>query len=78
MQYRFRIEAENSKRQPEENIKSYIHRLKTLVGKRWPTPPDADANARTACEKQRIGEYKDYFIPVVQHPLDLNRKHTRH
>ena len=25
-------------------------------------PPDADANARTACENQRIGKYKAYFI----------------
>ena len=28
MQYRFRIEAENLKRQPDENIKSYVHRIK--------------------------------------------------
>ena len=62
MQYRFRIEAEKLKRQPDENIKSYIHRIKTLVDKRWPTPSDADANARTTCENQRIGKYKDYFI----------------
>ena len=33
MQHRFRIEAENLKRQPDENIKSYIHRIKTLVDK---------------------------------------------
>ena len=50
MQYRLRIEAENLKRQPDENIKSYIHSIKTLVDKGWPTPSDADANARTACE----------------------------
>ena len=56
MQYRFRIEAENLKRQPDENIKSYIHRIKLLVDKGWPTPSDADANARTACENQRIGK----------------------
>ena len=40
MQYRFRIEAENLKRQPDKNIKTYIHRIKTLVdkdGRRLPT-----------------------------------------
>ena len=68
MQYRFRIEAENLKRQPDENIKSYIHRIKTLVDKGWPTPPDAEANARTACENQRIGKYKDYFIRSLTPP----------
>ena len=31
MQYRIRTGAENLKRQPNENIKSYIHRVKTLV-----------------------------------------------
>ena len=75
MQYRFRIEAETLKRQPDENIKSYIHRIKTLVDKGWPTP--SDANARTACENQRIGKYKDYFIRGLT-PLDFNRKPTRH
>ena len=55
-QYRFRIEAEKLKRQPDENIKSYIHIIKTLVDKGWPTPSDADANARTSCENQRIGK----------------------
>ena len=56
MQYRFQIEAENLKRQPDENIKSYILRIKTLVDKRWPTPSDAEANARIACENQRFGK----------------------
>ena len=68
MQYRFRIEAEQLKRQPDENIKSYIHRIKTLVDKGWPTPSDADANARTECENQRIGKYKDYFIRGLTPP----------
>ena len=68
MQYRFRIEAENLKRQPDENIKNYIHRIKTLVDKGWPTPSDADANARTACENQRIGKYKEYFIRGLTPP----------
>ena len=77
MQYRFRIEAENLKRQFDENIKNYIHRIKTLVDKEWPTPHDADANARTACENQRIGKYNDCFKRPLT-PLDLNRKTTRH
>ena len=68
MQYRFRIEAENLKRQPDENIKSYIHRIKTLVDKGWPTPSDADANERTAFENQRIGKYRDYFIRGLTPP----------
>ena len=68
MQYRFRIETGNLKRQPGENIKSYIHRIKTLVDKGGPTPSDADANARTAYENQRIGMYKDYFIRGLTPP----------
>ena len=39
MQYRFRIEAENLKRQPDENIENYIHRINTLVDKGWPSLP---------------------------------------
>ena len=73
MQYGFRIEAENLKRQPDENIKSFIHRIKTLVDKGWPMPSNADANARTACEYQRIGKYKDYFIRGLT-PFGLKRK----
>ena len=68
MQYQFRIETENSKRQPDENIKIHTHRMKTLVDKRWPTPPDADANARTACENQRNGKYKDNSIRSLPTP----------
>ena len=68
MQYRFRIEAENLKRQPDENFKSFIHRINTLVDKGWPTPSDADANAGTACKNQRIGKYKDYFIRGLTPP----------
>ena len=42
--------------------------MKTLVDKGWPTLPDADANARTACENQRNGKYKDYFIRGLTPP----------
>ena len=57
MQYRFRFEGQNFKRQPDENIISYIHRIKTLVDKGWQRPPDADADARTACENE-LGSIK--------------------
>ena len=73
MQYRFRIEAEILKRQPDENIKGYIHRKKTLIDKMWPTHPNADANARTACENQRIGKYTDYIIRGLT-PPELEQK----
>ena len=59
MQYRLRIEAENLKRQPDVNIKSYIHRIKTFVDKGWLTPPNATQEASTVCENRRIGKYKD-------------------
>ena len=68
MQYRFLIEAENLKRQPDENIKNCEHRIKTLVDEGWPTPSDAHANARTACENQGRGKYKDYFIRGLTPP----------
>ena len=68
MQYRFRIEAEILKRQPDENIKSYIHRIKALVDRGWSTPSDADAYARTAYVNQRIGKYEDCFIPGLTPP----------
>ena len=68
MQYRFRNEAENLKRQPDENINSYIHKLKTLVDKGWLTPTNADANERTVCQNQRTGKYKVYFIRCLTSP----------
>ena len=68
IQYRFGIEAENLKRQPDENIKSYMHRIKILNDKGWPTPSDADANAQTACKNQRIGKYKDFFTRGLTPP----------
>ena len=61
MQYGFRIEAEILKRQPDENIRSYVHRIKTLVDKEWLRPSDAVANAQKACGNQRIGKYRDFF-----------------
>ena len=58
MQYRFRIEAEKLKRQPDENIKSYIDRFKTLDVKWWPTPSDADAEAQTAAKNSELDSIK--------------------
>ena len=75
MQYRFRIEAENLKRQPDENIKRYIHRIKTLIDKGWPSPPAADTNPRTACENQRFGKYKAYFISGLTPPGREQKAH---
>ena len=75
MQYRCRVEAENLKRQPDENMKSYIHRIKTLGDKLWPTPSDADADAQTACENQRVGKYKDFFIRGLKHPRLKEKAH---
>ena len=68
MQYRFRIEPEILKTEPDENIKSYIHRIKTLGDKGWPTSPNADANARTACENHWNVKYKVYFIRGLTPP----------
>ena len=76
MQFRFQIEAENLKRQPDENMKSCIQRIKTLVDKGWPTPSDAEADAQTACGNQLTGKNKDVFICGLT-PQDLNRKPTR-
>ena len=50
MHHRFLIAAESLKRQPDENMKSYMHRIKTLADKGWPTPSDADANVRTSLD----------------------------
>ena len=62
MQYRFKIEAGNLKREPDEHIKGHKHRIKILVDKGWPTPSDADAVAIAGCGNQQIEMYKDYFI----------------
>ena len=75
MQNRFKIETENLKRQPDENIKSYIHRIKALVDKGSTTPPNVDANARTACENQRIGKYNAYFICGLTPPGIKQKDH---
>ena len=42
--------------------------METLVDKGWLTPSDADANARTACENQRIGKYREYFLRGLTPP----------
>ena len=72
----FRIEAEKLKRQLDENMKSYIHGIKSLVDKVWPRPPDADANAQTAFGNHRIGTYKDFLLRELT-PQDLHKMLTR-
>ena len=46
--YRKRIEVENIRRQPDELIKSYLHRLTKAVEKGWPDP-FTDAQRQTKC-----------------------------
>ena len=75
MQYRFRVAAKKLKRQPDENLKSYILRIKTLIDKEWPTTSDADADAQTACENQRFEKYKNFFIRGLTPPGLEQRAH---
>ena len=75
MQYRFRMAAENFKRQPDEKVKSYIQRIKALVDKGWPKPSDADVDAQTACENQRNGKKKDFFIRGLTPPRPKQKAH---
>ena len=72
---RFRVEAENLKIQPNENIASNIHKIKTLVDKGWPTPSDADADAQTACRNQRLGKWENFLIHSLTAP---GLKHKAH
>ena len=47
-EYRKRIQVENIRRQPDELIKSYVHRLTKAVEKGWPDP-FTDAQRQTKC-----------------------------
>ena len=76
MQYRFRIEGENLKRQLKGNTKIYIHRIKTLVDKGGPAPSDADAGKQTACKTHPSRKYKDFFILGLT-PTGFKQKLTR-
>ena len=58
--YRRRIEAENIKRQPDEFIKSFIHRLSTAITRRWPNP--------TFKDDQRTAQKMEIFIRGLSQP----------
>ena len=58
--YRRRIEAENIKRQPDEFIKSYIHRLSTAVDRGWPNP--------TFNDDQRTAKKMEFFVRGLSPP----------
>ena len=75
MHFILRFEAENLKSQSDENIKSYIHRIKILVDKGWPTPSGTDADAQAACENQRIGKYNDFVIRGLTPPRLKQKAH---
>ena len=70
MQSRFQIEVENLKKTAQREHQNLYKKKKTLVNKRWPTPPNADANARTPWENQVIGKYKleSYIIRCLTPP----------
>ena len=58
--YRKRIEAENIKRQPDELIKSYIHRLSTAEERGWPNP--------TFNDDQRTAKKMEFFVRGLSPP----------
>ena len=60
--YRYRIDAENCKRQPDEQIKAYIHRVTYAVQKGWPNLPAA----------QRETKYIEYFVRGLS-PIQLKQ-----
>ena len=65
--YRKRIEVENLRRQPEELIKSYIHRLTKTIEKGWPDP---DFN-----EAFREGKSMEYFVRRLTPPALKQKVH---
>ena len=65
--YRKRIEVENLRRQPEELIGSYIHRLTKTIEKGWPDP---DFN-----EAFREGKSMEYFVRGLTPPALKQKAH---
>ena len=65
--YRKRIEVENLRRQPEELIKIYIHRLTKTIEKGWPDP---DFN-----EAFREGKSMEYFVRGLTPPALKQKAH---
>ena len=65
--YRRRIETENIKRQPDEFIKSYIHRLSTAVDRGWPNP--------TFNDDQRTTKKMEFFVRALSPPVLKQKAH---
>ena len=65
--YRKRIEVESIKRQPEELIKSYTHRVTKAVEKGWPDP---DFN-----NDQRTAKSMEYFVRGLTPPALKQKAH---
>ena len=65
--YRKRIEVESIKRQPEELIKNYIHRVTKAVEKGWPDP---DFN-----NDQRTAKCMEYFVRGLTPPALKQKAH---
>ena len=65
--YRRRIEAENIKRQPDEFIKKYIHRLSTAVDRGWPNP--------TFNDDQRTAKKMEFFVRGLSPPCLKQKAH---
>ena len=64
--YRKRIEVENIKRQPDELLKSYIHRITTSIDLGWPHP---------VTEEQRATKYMEYFVRGLTPPSLKQKAH---
>ena len=67
--YRKRIEVESIKRQSDELIKSYTHRITKAVEKRWPDP---DLN-----NDQRNAKCMEYFVRRLTPPALKQKAHQR-
>ena len=67
--YRKRIEVESVKRQPDELIKSYTHRVTKAVEKGWPDP---DFN-----NDQRNAKCMEYFVRGLTPPTLKQKAHQR-
>ena len=67
--YRKRIEVESIKRQPDELIKSYTHRVTKAVEKGWPDP---DFN-----NDQRNAKCMEYFVRGLTPPTLKQKAHQR-
>lgn len=65
--YKFQIEAENITRQPDEFIKTYIHRIRTTVDKGWPIPAAGQPGHNNGVAR-RQAKYIDNFLRGLTPP----------